>query len=150
MTPGSRICRYLTVAAIAFAVAVGASWLTRSMMHAHTSARGELHALMHEQLNLDSDQKRRIELLEAQFSEQRQALDRSLWAANADLATAMETEHQYGPRVAAAVDRAHMAMGELQKATLRHVFAMRAVLRPDQAARFDAAVGKALTQPATH
>jgi hypothetical protein len=41
-----------------------------------------------------------------------------------------------------------MAMGELQKATLRHVFAMRAVLRPDQAARFDAAISKALTRPA--
>ena len=38
-------------------------------------------------------------------------------------------------------------MGELQKATLSHVFAMRAVLRPDQAARFDAAVAEALTRP---
>ena len=36
-------------------------------------------------------------------------------------------------------------MGQLQKETLEHIFAMRAVLRPDQAARFDAAVVKALT-----
>ena len=35
---------------------------------------------------------------------------------------------------------------ELQKATLSHVFAMRAELRPAQAARFDAAVSKALTR----
>jgi hypothetical protein len=150
MTSGGRTRRYIAVAAIAFAVAVAASWLTRSVMPAHHGARGELHALMHEELDLDADQTLRIDRLEAQFAEQRKALDRSMWAANADLATAMETEHQYGPRVAAAVDRAHMAMGDLQKATLRHVFAMRAVLRPDQAARFDAAVGKALTQPATH
>jgi len=38
-------------------------------------------------------------------------------------------------------------MGELQKATLQHVFAMRAVLRPDQTARFDKAVVQALTSP---
>ena len=33
----------------------------------------------------------------------------------------------------------------MQKATLEHVFAMRSILRPDQTARFDAAVVKALT-----
>ncbi|MEO6361470.1 MAG: heavy metal resistance protein, partial [Sphingomicrobium sp.] len=36
-------------------------------------------------------------------------------------------------------------MGELQKVTLQHTFDMRSVLRPDQAAKFDAAVTKALT-----
>ncbi len=36
-------------------------------------------------------------------------------------------------------------MGQLQKETLEHIFAMRGVLRPDQAARFDQAVVKALT-----
>ena len=38
-----------------------------------------------------------------------------------------------------------MAMGELQKATLSHVFAMRAVLRPDQAAVFDERIAATLT-----
>src|SRR3546814_12728085 len=37
------------------------------------------------------------------------------------------------------------SMGELQNETLEHIFAMRAVLKPDQAAKFDAAVTKALT-----
>ena len=61
------------------------------------------------------------------------------------LAEAIEAEHSYGPKVAAAVDRSHEAMGRLQKETLSHIFAMRQLLRPDQAARFDAAVTKALT-----
>jgi hypothetical protein len=39
-------------------------------------------------------------------------------------------------------------MGQLQKETLQHIFAMRGVLRPDQAAQLDAAIVKALTQPA--
>ena len=61
---------------------------------------------------------------------------------------AIAAEHEYGPRVSAAVDDTHDAMGDLQKATLEHVFAMRAILRPDQQARFDAVVSKSLaTQP---
>jgi hypothetical protein len=37
-------------------------------------------------------------------------------------------------------------MGQLQKETLAHIFAMRALLRPEQAAKFDAAVTRALTE----
>ena len=36
-------------------------------------------------------------------------------------------------------------MGELQKQTILHVLAMRQVLTPDQTARFDETVVKALT-----
>ena len=39
-----------------------------------------------------------------------------------------------------------MAMGALQKATVAHVFDMRAVLTPQQARAFDAEVIAALTQ----
>jgi uncharacterized protein (DUF1786 family) len=64
---------------------------------------------------------------------------------NALLAAAIRAEHGYGPQVSAAVDRSHHAMGELQKETLRHVFAMRNTLRPDQAKRFEEAIASALT-----
>lgn len=148
--PAGSASRYVLVAAIAFAAALAATWLGRSLFQPRHHEGGELHALMHERLDLDPAQKQKIAALEADFTSQRQALDARLRQANAALAAAMASEHQYGPRVAEAVDRSHMAMGELQKATLRHVFAMRAVLRPDQAARFDAAIAKALTRPAQH
>jgi len=64
---------------------------------------------------------------------------------NAALAAAIAREHDDGPAVAAAVDRAHRTMGALQKATLAHVFAMRRLLRPDQTAAFDRLVVRALT-----
>jgi hypothetical protein len=38
------------------------------------------------------------------------------------------------------VDHFHAAMGDLQKATITHVFEMRSVLTPAQAEVFDAAV----------
>lgn len=142
-----RLPRYLLIAVVAFAAALGAIWLSRSIAGDH-HPEGGLHALMHEQLDLDSAQRVKIEQLERQFAERSKLLDAKLRQANGQLAAAMVNEHQYGPKVAEAVDHSHVAMGELQKATLSHVFAMRAVLRPAQAARFDAAVSKALTRSA--
>jgi hypothetical protein len=137
--------RYVLVALVAAAVALGVSWTARNLMASHEQSGGELHAFMHQQLDLDTDQEAKAEALEKSFAGRRSELEGKLREANAELALAMASEHQYGPRVAAAVDHAHMAMGDLQKATLEHVFAMRALLRPDQAARFDRAVDKALT-----
>lgn len=142
-----NLWRYVLTAIIAFAAALAATWLARSFSPAGHAGDSELHTLVHEELNLDPAQMARIEALETQFADQRKAYDAQLRQANAALAEAMTSEHAYGPKVAEAVDRAHHAMGELQKATLAHVFAMRAVLRPDQAARFDAEVAKALTRP---
>ena len=143
MTVGAG--RYLLVALVAAAVALGASWTSRNLLIPHEDSGGELHAIIHQQLDLDAEQEAKVEALEKNFADRRSELESKLRQANAELAEAMASEHQYGPRVAAAVDHAHMAMGELQKATLEHVFAMRAALRPDQAARFDRAVDKALT-----
>lgn len=137
--------RYVLVALVAAAVALGASWAARGLLAPHERSGGELHAIMHQQLDLDAEQEAQVDALEKSFAGRRSELEGKLRQANAELARAMASEHQYGPRVAAAVDHAHMAMGDLQKATLEHVFAMRALLRPDQAARFDRAVDKALT-----
>jgi hypothetical protein len=96
-------------------------------------AETEMHQLLHKELALDPAQHARVSAIEARFALRKAALEAELRAANADLAAAIEAEHGYGPRVATAVDKSHHAMGELQKATLEHVFAMRSVLRPDQA-----------------
>jgi nickel and cobalt resistance protein CnrR len=138
--------RYLVVALVAAAVALGASWASRSLLAPPVHESGDLHAFMHDRLDLDAAQEAQLDVLEARFAGRRTELETMLRQANAELAEAMESEHEYGPRVAAAVDHVHMAMGDLQKATLEHVFAMRELLRPDQAARFDKAVSKALTE----
>ena len=142
----SRLPRYLLVALVAFAAALAAAWLARELGGPHHPQGGELHALMHDRLDLDRSQTAQVAALERAFAQKRKGLDAQLRQANAQLAEAIANEHQYGPKVAEAVDRSHVAMGELQKATLSHVFAMRAVLRADQTAQFDAAVGEALTR----
>jgi hypothetical protein len=134
----------LTIAA-AFLAALAGVFVGRSLAAHGEAPSSELHAVLHDRLDLDNGQKARLEALERQFAVRRKALELELRADNALLAEAIESEHGYGPKVAAAVDRSHEAMGRLQKETLSHVFAMRQLLRPDQAARFDGAVTKALT-----
>lgn len=107
--------------------------------------RAELHDFLHNGLNLDAGQRARLGTLESGFAVQKRTLEGQLRANNAELARAIGREHGEGPEVIAAVDRSHHVMGELQKATLAHIFAMRALMLPDQAAKFDAAVTRALT-----
>jgi Spy/CpxP family protein refolding chaperone len=103
-----------------------------------------LHELVHEKLRLSPDQQRRIEGLEHEHAARREALQAEMRAANADLARAIQAQHAYTPQTQAAIDRFHHAMGELQKETILHVLAMRAVLTPEQAAQFDQTVAKSL------
>lgn len=138
--------RLLTAAVAVVALALVGVWIGRMMQPEAHHSGAELHALMHEGLDLDPAQERALEALERDFATRRAALEARLKADNAQLAEAIAAEHQYGPRVSAAVDATHVAMGELQKATLEHIFAMRAVLRADQQAKFDAAVAESLSQ----
>jgi Spy/CpxP family protein refolding chaperone len=140
--------RILLIAMVAFVAAIAGVFAGRGLFHEPQAPGVELHTLLHDGLKLDDRQTARLELLERRFAVRRKALELELRAENARLADAIEAEHGNGPRVAAAVDRSHEAMGELQKETLTHVFAMRQILRPDQAREFDRAVVKALTADA--
>ena len=140
---GSR--RTILIALIVFLAAVGGVFAGRLLFAPPRPPENELHALLHNGLDLDAAQHAKLEALEKQFAIRKRALELEMQADNAKLAAAIESEHGYGAEVSAAVDRSHMVMGQLQKETLEHIFAMRALLRPDQRAKFDAAVVKALT-----
>lgn len=138
----------LTFAAIAFLAALAGVLIGRSLASQGSAQESALHELLHQDLELDREQMARIEELEARFALTRRSLELELKADNARLAEAIQAERGYGPRVTAEIDRSHRAMGQLQKETLSHIFAMRAVLRPDQAEEFDRAVVRALTADA--
>ena len=137
--------RTALVVALVFLAAL-AGVLLGSRLTSHGDHHGtEIHALLHKQIALDAAQEAQLDALEARFTVVRARLDAQMRVDNARLADAMEREHGYGPGVAAAVEQSHRTMIALQKATLTHVFAMRALLRPDQAATFDRVVVRALT-----
>lgn len=140
--------RLLTIAAVAFLAALAGVLIGRSLAIESSPHSSALHELLHEELDLDARQLAQIEELEARFALTRRNLELELKTDNARLAEAIRAERGFGPRVTAEVDRSHMAMGQLQKETLAHMFSMRAVLRPDQAEKFDGAVVKALTTDA--
>lgn len=137
--------RIALIALVAFVAAMGGTYAGRTLLAPEKQTETELHALLHTELDLDAAQQTKIEAIEQRFATRRKALELEMRAANAHLAAAMQTEHGYGPEVTAAIDHTHMVMGEMQKETLEHLFAMRAVLRPDQAAKFDRTVTRALT-----
>lgn len=128
--------------------AIGGVFVGRTLLPQPRQPGAELHDVLHHRLALDTGQQAQLKVLEERFAVQRRALELEMRAANAHLAEAIEAEHGIGPRVTAAVDQNHAAMGELQKATLAHIFAMRQLLRPNQTATFDQAVVKALTDDA--
>ncbi len=105
-----------------------------------------LHEFVHNELALTKAQEASLEEIESKFSSERKTLELAARAANAQLAQAMEQEHEYGPEVGAAIDEVHARMGDLQKATVRHVFAMRNILTPVQQREFDRQVSDALTR----
>ncbi|MFV0922888.1 periplasmic heavy metal sensor [Sphingomonas parapaucimobilis] len=137
--------RNLLTLAIAFVAALaGVAIGCRLLMPAVPQA-SDIHMLVHRDIALDPGQRIALDRLEGRFAVQRAALEARLRGDNARLAAAIEAEHRDGPQVRRAIDAVHRSMGDLQKATLAHVFAMRRVLRPDQAATFDRLVAAKLT-----
>jgi len=136
----------LRTVAIAFLAALIGVFVGRGVLDHRQPPKSDVHSFIHEQLDLDADQKARLAVLESQFAVRRKAIEMEMRADNALLAEAIVAERGAGTRVNAAIDRSHEAMGRLQKETLAHVFAMRQLLRPDQAEKFDHAVVKALTE----
>ncbi len=142
MNTGKRL---VVIALVVFAAAMAGAYAGRLLIAPAKQTETEIHALLHNGLALDTMQKAKIEAIEQRFAARRKAHELEMRAANAHLAAAMQSEHGYGPEVTAAIDHTHEVMGEMQKETLEHLFAMRAVLNPDQAAKFDKAVIKALS-----
>ncbi len=138
----------LLIIVFAFVAAIAGVGVGRMMFTPDQPIENRFHALIHHELQLDAAQTAKIEALEKSFAAEQRLYEEEMREDNRRLATAIQSEKGYGPGVGEAVDRSHHAMGMLQKQTLRHLFAMRVVLRPDQAKRFDAAMVDALIKPA--
>ena len=137
----------ITVLVTLAAAFIGA-WAGAKYLGPDTSEGMSLHSMVHEELDLSDEQDRRLDAIETDFAVERRRLELELKTANAELAAAIRNEKRNGPQVAAAIDHFHDTMGRLQKLTVDHVFAMRGVLTPAQAAEFDRMIAEALTAEA--
>ena len=133
----------LITAVLAAVVGATAAWGAMTWS-THRDRPADLHQIIHERLDLTPDQDRRLDQIEAAFAAQRGPLEAEVRAANQELSAAIAQSRGDTPEVQAAVEHFHGAMGDLQMATIRHVFEMRAVLTPEQAEEFDRAVVETL------
>ncbi|MFZ5684642.1 Spy/CpxP family protein refolding chaperone [Phenylobacterium sp.] len=134
----------ITLACSLLAVGAGA-WIGAKVFDRERPAPS-LHEFVHDELDLTADQSARLEIMERDFAARRSRREAELRAANAELAAAMAAGRGYTPEVRAAVERFHATMGALQKETILHVLDMRKVLTPEQAARYDRRISRALTE----
>ncbi|MDE1170664.1 MAG: periplasmic heavy metal sensor [Verrucomicrobium sp.] len=121
-----RIALLLVLVAL---VAAGSAWLTGRCQR---EAASDSHAALHRRLHVTPEQERRLEPVESRFAVQRESGAAAIAAANRELARALLEDRGDSPRVRAAVGKIHAAMGDLQQATLDHLFAMKGVLTPEQ------------------
>lgn len=128
------------------AVAALAAYGTLRWSHRVTADDVTSHEWLHHELNLSDAQLKKLEPFEANFGARQRQLAAALHEANGQLARAMAEEKAYTPRVAAAVEHVHHCMGDLQKASIEHVFAMRAELSPEQGDKLLVLAQKALEQ----
>jgi Spy/CpxP family protein refolding chaperone len=87
---------------------------------------------LHHQLHLTSAQEKQLEPMEQHFMTRKTELEAKIKQANAELGQALLADKKYSDKVKVALDRIHATQGELQKATLEHLFEMQTVLTPEQ------------------
>lgn len=139
------ITRYQIVLAIVLAALAGCLGAFATDRWFGASETIGLHEFVHGELALDPAQNDRLDRLEERYAIENAQLKLGVRRANAVLAAAMDSEHEYGPEVSAAIDQVHASMGELQKSSVRHVFAMREILDDGQKRQFDRQVARSLT-----
>lgn len=127
------------VALAAFGACWGAHHLPRAEPH-------DAHRLLHERLRLSAGDEARLAEVERRFTRTRAALEAAIRQANVELGNAIRRDGQYSDRVKAAVETIHQAQGELQRATLEHLFDMESALAPEQAATLNGMAADALIQ----
>lgn len=136
----------LFLAAIAAVAAIACYVTMRMSQRQVTSDDIASHEWLHRELKLTEAQHKALEPIEQSFGEKQRKLAEELRDANRQLAQAMAEDKAYTPRVTAAVEHVHHRMGELQKVSIEHVFAMRAVLTPEQGDKLLSLAQQALEQ----
>jgi len=116
------------------AVAALSSFCTMHWMEARHAATVDPHEWLHSELKITPEQHEALAPLETKFAERNRVLKEQMRAANHDLAVAIGKGEANSPEISAAIGKIHLHMGELQNASIDHIFEMRAKLTPEQGA----------------
>jgi Spy/CpxP family protein refolding chaperone len=123
-----RILSLVILLVVVALVASASCLVTRHYFKHPAAAKPEIFG----QLGLSAEQGRRINAIRAQFNASQHQCLLLMQQRNRELAGVILAERTDSPRVQAAVEKIHEAMGDMQKATLTSIFAARDVLTPAQ------------------
>lgn len=107
--------------------------------------RDSVYQMVHQDMSLTADQRRRIDEIEARYAHRRNALRAQIGSANAELGEALANEMALGTEASRALDHLQSSMGELQRTTILYTLEVRAVLTPQQQQVLDQKVFESLT-----
>jgi hypothetical protein len=124
----------LAFALVAIAIiSAASSFLTlRVVNQASAQPAVDYHAWIHKKLEMTPEQERRSLNSERRYEETKWHLDEVIRLANGELARSILKDKSYSPQVEKSVAEIHTAMGQLQKATLEHIFELKEVLDAEQ------------------
>ncbi len=128
-----RLLPFFAVLALVGIVASIACFVTLQVTQKHsTGNHADEHHWIHTQLGLSKQQEEQLTPIEQRYDEQKRHYGEVIRLANMELAQAILADKSNSPRVKAAIGKIHDAQGQLQNATLQHVFEMEPVLTPEQ------------------
>lgn len=142
MTPRTRRLLIANVVGTLTGVVIAAAVL--AIRHSLNHPPSDLHELLHEAVPLEANEKKILEAKELEFGDRRREIEKRLRVANGQLAQAIARNPSWSPEVEAAIQQVERAAGDLQRATLVHAFEMRAGLKPEHRAAYDAVLVDAL------
>lgn len=137
-----EILYFIVIALVAFGAFYACGNFFKTPHHNQIDA----HIWLHEQISITAEQDQKLSEIEKKFSDKQRVLREKIHVGNLELAAAMLEDKTFSERVAAAVERIHHAQGELQKATIEHIFDMQTILTPQQAEKLNKLAADALVQ----
>jgi Spy/CpxP family protein refolding chaperone len=128
-----KVLRVIIFALAVLLLASVACWFTMNMSARRAAlSHADAHTWIHSQLGLSKEQERLLIPIEERYDADKKHYGEVIRLANMELGQAILEDGRESPRVQAAVAQIHEAQGQLQNATLRHVFQMEPVLTPEQ------------------
>lgn len=137
-----EILYFIVIALVGF----GAFYACGNFFKAPHHNQIDAHVWLHEQIGITAEQDQKLSEIEKNFAKKQSVLRGKIHVGNLELAAAMLEDKTFSERVAAAVARIHHAQGELQKATIEHIFDMQTVVTPQQAEKLNKLAADALVQ----
>ena len=107
--------------------------------------RDSVYEMVHQDMQLTDDQKRKIDDIESRYAHRRNELRAKIGSANAELGEALANEMALGTAASRALEHQQQDMGDLQRETILYVLEVRAVLTPKQQQELDQKVFESLS-----